>query len=219
MRVYADIEDPFGSTPESSGGEAPGSGGQPRPPRKKRLPPARKVAYSAIGAALSVVMITVAAWLPVTVAPLVLISICYNIVSEKCGIGYGIITMLVSVALGFLCSAANVAVLVLVAVVFVPYSLLCFFICRLDYKGVPRTVARMLIVAAFAALEVLIVYNIGNALITVNDYVDLSGIISFIAGGNFALGYVMVTLIAVVLFVLVDFVYVYFSRRIIAKLK
>ena len=117
MRAYADIEDPFGSAPESSGGEAPGSGGQPRPPRKKRLPPARKVAYSAIGAALSVVMITIAAWLPVTVAPLVLISICYHIVSDKCGIGYGVITMLVIAALGSLCSAANVAAPLLVAAV------------------------------------------------------------------------------------------------------
>ena len=213
---------PHPSGPEQNGSDGGGSSSPPVPPGKRsrrRMPPARKVAYSAIGAALSVVMITIAAWLPVTVAPLVLISVCYNIVAEKCGIGYGLITMVVSVALGFLCSAANIAVLVLIAVVFVPYSLLCMLIRRLDYRRVPSAIVRLIVVAAFAALEVLVVYNIGNALVGVNDYVDLSNIISFIAGGNFGIGYTMVTLLAVVLFVLVDLVYVYFCRRIVTKLK
>ena len=213
---------PHPSGPEQNGSDGGGSSSPPVPPGKRsrrRMPPARKVAYSAIGAALSVVMITIAAWLPVTVAPLVLISVCYNIVAEKCGIGYGLITMVVSVALGFLCSAANIAVLVLIAVVFVPYSLLCMLIRRLDYRRVPSAIVRLIVVAAFAALEVLVVYNIGNALVGVNDYVDLANITSFIAGGNFSIGYTMVTLLAVVLFVLVDFVYVYFCRRIVTKLK
>lgn len=213
---------PHPSGPEQNGSDGGGSSSPPVPPGKRgrrRMPPARKVAYSAIGAALSVVMITIAAWLPVTVAPLVLISVCYNIVAEKCGIGYGLITMVVSVALGFLCSAANIAVLVLIAVVFVPYSLLCMLIRRLDYRRVPSAIVRLIVVAAFAALEVLVVYNIGNALVGVNDYVDLANIISFIAGGNFGIGYTMVTLLAVVLFVLVDLVYVYFCRRIVTKLK
>ena len=64
-----------------------------------------------------------------------------------------------------------------------------------------------------------IIYNLGNALIGVNEYVDLGSVISAAAGGNFALGYAIVTLIGIFAFVLVDFVYVFLSRRIITRLK
>ena len=207
-------EDPFGpSEPEEERGEQPGRR------RRRKFPPARKLAYAAIGAALSVVMIAIAAWLPVTVAPLVLVSISWNVVAEKCGPLYGLLSMAAGVTLGFLCSAANIAMLVLVAVVFVPYSLFCMLAKRLDYRTLPKSVVRILLIAAFAALEVLIVYNLGNALVGVNDYIDIARLISAAAGGNFALGYAMITLIAVLAFVLIDFVYVYFSRRILSKLK
>lgn len=188
---------------------------------KHRLPPTRRLAYAAISAALSVVMITIAAWLPVTAAPLLITNISWNAAMEKCGFGYGLMSMIASVALGFLCSAANVAVLVLVAVVFVPYSLLCYGLSRagVDYKRALKAVLRAVIIAAFGALEVLIVFKIAGALTSVGDYVSIDGIISFIAGGNFALGYFAVTLAVMVIFILVDLIYCYFFRRVLDKLK
>lgn len=211
-----------GSTPpggNESSGEPSGEEGGPRRRRPRKLPPSRKIAYSGICTAIAVIMIAVASWLPVTVAPLVLVALSWNVVADKCGIGYAFISMAASVALGFLCSAANIAVLVLIAVAFVPYSLLCMLMRRLDYGNIFRSVVRIICVAAFAALEVLIIYNLGNALIGVNEYVYLGSVISAAAGGNFALGYAIVTLIGIFAFVLVDFVYVFLSRRIITRLK
>ena len=221
-------DDPFGEGGgsdrfgESGGGKKgdPHGGGKGRGD-KHRLPPTRRLAYAAISAALSVVMITIAAWLPVTAAPLLITNISWNAAMEKCGFGYGLMSMIASVALGFLCSAANVAVLVLVAVVLVPYSLLCYGLSRagVDYKRALKAVLRAVIIAAFGALEVLIVFKIAGALTSVGDYVSIDGIISFIAGGNFALGYFAVTLAVMVIFILVDLIYCYFFRRVLDKLK
>ena len=221
---FGDHGDPFAETDGETGDEQKktgGSRGGGRRGGKRKLPPARKTAFAAISAALAVVMITIAAWLPVTAAPLLLVSVSWNLAAEKCGIGYGIASVLASVALGFLCSAANVAVLVLVAVVFVPYSLLCTLLSRLHvgYGRVPTAVIRVLSVAAFGALEVFIVYNIAGALAGVNEYVDIGSIISFIAGGNFAAGYIGVTVAAAVIFVLVDVVYCYFFRKVLDKIQ
>ncbi len=186
------------------------------PVRRRRLRPSQKVTYSAIGAALSVVMITISAWLPVTVAPLVLISLCYNIVTERCGIGYGIATIAVSVTLGFLCSAANVVILVLLAVTFVPYSLLCMPLARFGYSR-PRDVAvRVSCVAAFACLDVFLLYKLANFIL---EYINLYEIIDRISGNNFAVGYTVLTLISVVIFIIVDVIYVFIGRRIVSKLK
>jgi len=218
--------DPFGEGGGSDRfGDDGGKKGDPHGRKgrgdKRRLPPTRRLAYAAISAALSVVMITIAAWLPVTAAPLLITNISWNAAMEKCGFGYGLMSMIASVALGFLCSAANVAVLVLVAVVFVPYSLLCYGLSRagVDYKRALKAVLRAVIIAAFGALEVLIVFKIAGALTSVGDYVSIDGIISFIAGGNFALGYFAVTLAVMVIFILVDLIYCYFFRRVLDKLK
>lgn len=214
----SDGNDPFGGDGGKKGD--PHGGGKGRGDRR-RLPPTRRLAYAAISAALAVVMITIAAWLPVTAAPLLITNISWNAAMEKCGFGYGLMSMIASVALGFLCSAANVAVLVLVAVVFVPYSLLCYGLSKacIDYKRALRAALRTVIIAAFGALEVLIVFKIAGVLTGVGDYVSIDGIISFIAGGNFALGYFAVTLAVMIIFILVDLVYCYFFRRILDKLK
>lgn len=215
--------DPFGDfgdgpTSEKQDGNEEGNRADEKgsPVHRRGLKTSQKVTYSAVGAALSVVMITIAAWLPVTVAPLVLISLCYNLVAEKCGIGYGLATMAVSVLLGFLCSAANVVVLVLLAVTFVPYSLMCMPLRRFGYKDLRGAVIRIVCVAAFACLDTFILYSLGNFIV---GYLDIGAIIERIAGGNFALGYAAVTLFAVVAFILVDVIYVFVGRRIASKLK
>ena len=205
---------------ESGPTEKDGQGEKKDPPRRRRgLPPARKTAYAAIGTALSVVMITIAAWLPVTIAPLVLVSVCWNIVADKCGTLWALLTIAASLALGFLCSALNVVVLALVAVAFVPYSLLCMLLRRFVYGGVRHTVVRIVCVSALAALEVLALYFVCGALAGAADYADIAGLAETLGAGNFALGYAMLTLVAVVIFVLVDFMYVRFVRALVGKLK
>ncbi len=189
---------------------------KPHPKRKIRnLTDGRKLAYSSTAAAISIVMTVLTCYLPITVAPLVMISLCYNIVMERCGLSYGIMTIVTSVGLGFLCSAANIAVLLMVAVVFVPYSLICAAIRKFDYSTIKTACLRIAVVSVFAALDVLFVFLLGAL---VADYADIASLISRI-GNNFALGYIFVTLIAVLLFVCIDWLFVRLSKTIVKRLK
>lgn len=216
MTTPPDDFDPFGDIPES-GKEAPPPERKPERPRKKRSASrSRRVAYAAVGTAISVVMMVLTCYLPLTVAPLVMISLCYNVVTDKCGVGYGIMTVLASVGLGFLCCAANVAVLLIVVIVFVPYSALCLLLgrLRLDYGGVRKALIRGVSIAAFAALEVLFIYLLGGI---VADFIDLAGLMSAI--GSLAVGYVVVTLLAIVVFLCIDFLFIAMGRQITRRLK
>ena len=217
--------DPFGTSeaPESGRNDADGApAGEPKtppePPRRKkkrRLSSGRKIAYAAVGTAIAVVMMVLTCYLPITVAPLVMISLCYNIVSDKCGLGYGIMTILASVGLGFLCCMGNLGVMLVVVVVFVPYSLLCLPLKRLDYSSLKKAFIRIAVIAVFAALAVLFVFLLGA---NVAGYIDLGALMSDI-GGSFAIGYIVVTLAAIILFVCVDLLFINVGKQIVRKLK
>ncbi len=200
--------DPYGKIPDA----------EPEPkasPKKKKVSPGRKIAYSAVGTALSLIMIALTCYLPLTAAPLVMISLSFNIVTEKCGLGYGIMCMLASVGLGFVICIGAIGVMLIVVVVFVPYSLLCVFLRKLDYSSVKKALLRMPIIAAFAALETFFVWLLGSVVV---GYVDITGIIQRI-GGAFAAGYIVVTLIAVLIFEAIDWMFVTFGKAIVKKLK
>ena len=216
--------DPFGESERKEGqkGDGASAGGpqelSPGPPRRKKkrkLSNGRKISYAAVGTAIAVVMMVLTCYLPVTVAPLVMISLCYNIVSEKCGLGYGILTILASVGLGFLCCIGSIGVMIVVVVVFVPYSLLCLPMKRLDYSSVKKAAIRIVIIAAFAALAVQFVFLLGA---NVAGYIDLAALMSDI-GGSFAIGYIVVTLVAVILFVCIDLLFINVGKQIVKKLK
>lgn len=210
--------DPFGDDPvpepQPRDSEPPEPERKPEKKKKRRLSQARKITYSATAAAIAMVMMILTCYLPLTVAPLVMISLCYNVVIDRCGFGYGIMTMLVSVGLGFLCCAANVGVLLIVAVVFVPYSFVCVPLKKLDYSGLKKALVRIAVITVFAALEVLFVFLLGNL---VTDYIDIAGMIESI--GNFAAGYIVVTIVAVILFVCVDVLFVMLGKQAARVLK
>lgn len=209
--------DPFDEFPSDSdsGQNDPQNAREKPKKKKKKASPGRKIAYTAVGTALSLVMIALTCYLPLTVAPLVMISLCYNIVAEKCGAGYGIMCMLASVGLGFVVCIGAIGVMLIVVVVFVPYSILCMFIRKLDYSSVKKALIRIAIIASFGALETFFVYLLGAL---VMNYVDMGEIIGKISG-SFAWGYVAITGIVVVLFMAIDWMFVTFGKFIVGKLK
>ncbi len=124
-------------------------------------------------------------------------------------------TIIASVGLGFLCSAANIAVLFIIAIVFVPYSLICAAIRRFDYSTVKSACVRIVVISAVAALDVLFIYLLGGF---VANYADITSLISRI-GNSFALGYILVTLVAVLLFLCIDWLFIRLGKIIVKKLK
>ena len=211
--------DPFDDFPDSpeNNGEPNGNKGKDIEPKrkKKKASPGRKIAYTAVGTALSLIMIAMTCYLPLTVAPLVMISLCYNIVADKCGIGYGVLCMLASVGLGFVICIGAIGVMLIVVVVFVPYSIICVFLRKFDYSSIKYALIRIGIIAVFAALETFFVYLLGSLGV---GYVDFGAIIDKV-GGAFAVGYLVITLIVIVLFIAIDWMFVTFGKIIVKKLK
>ncbi len=215
---FANLPDPEsgGASPEPQGGQGAEQGKKGRP--KKKVSPARKIAYTAVGTALALAMIALTCYVPVvTIAPLIMISVSYNIVADKCGIGYGIVCMLASVGLGFLVCIGAIGVMLIVLVVFVPYSALCFLIRPLGYTSVGKGAARAGIVAAFGALETFFVWLLGSLVFT---YVNIGEMIDkLMQGGSFAAGYLIITVIAMIIFIAVDIMYMTFGQMVVKKLK
>lgn len=206
--------DPFGQDPKESDINSDKLPERKSPKKQKSM--GRKIAYSAVGSALSVIMMVLTCYFPViTVLPLIMISLSFNVVMERCGIGYGIMTMLVSVGLGFLACGANVAVLLIVAIVFVPYSLICFAIKKIGYDSIKNVIIRVGIMIAFASLILMIIYFLAGMLISYIDVVRLIGLL----GSNFALGYIIINIILVVAIILIDFAFLNAGKIIAKKLK
>lgn len=176
------------------------------------------MAYSAVGTALSLVMIFLTAYVPVlTVAPLVVAALAWNVVIDKCGIGYGIVSMVAAVGLGFLTAiGAGFGVMIVVGIVFVPYSLIAYFMKNLTYDKPLKVVIRLLILAAFASLAFMGLFFTADAILA---YVNIIQIIDNISGGNVGIGYFVLNLLAVVLVIGIDYVYLYMRRYILKRLK
>lgn len=180
--------------------------------------PSRNIAYSAVAAALSLVMITLTAYVPMlTVAPLIVCALAWNVVIDKCGIGYGIVAMAASVGLGFLTvMGAGFAVMIVVGIVFVPYSLVAYFMKSLTYEKVWKVLTRIGILIVFASLAFMCLYFTADAIMA---FVNISQIIENISGGNFAVGYFVLNLIAVVIIVGIDYIFLYMRAYIVKRLK
>ena len=178
----------------------------------------RKTAYSAVATALSLAMIFLTAFVPVmTVAPLLVTALAWNVVLDKCGVGYGLLTMVATIGLGFLTVlGAGYAVMIIIGVVFVPYSLLAYFIKPLTYDKVWTVAVRLVIMAVFASVALVCLYFTADFIMS---YIKLASLMSTLGGGNFAVGYLIVNLIAVAAVIGIDFMYLTLRAYIIKRLK
>lgn len=178
----------------------------------------RNAAYSAVAAALSLVMIFLTAYVPVlTVAPLVVCALAWNVVIDKCGVKYGIASMLASVGLGFLTVlGAGFGVMIIVGIVFVPYSLLAYFMKPLTYDKVWKILTRLGTLIVFASLIFICLYFTADAII---GFIDITRIIDNISGGNFWAGYLVLNLIAVAAVIGIDYIFLYMRAYIVKRLK
>lgn len=214
MKENRDI-DPFFDEPE----QKTETENQPPPPKarpiRRRLSTARAISFTAMFTAISIVMMVLTCYLPLTIAPLVVISLCYNLAYEKCGIAYGVMCMIASVGLGFLCCSANLGILLIVTIVFVPYSALSLFMKKLDYSTLFKGAIRVIIVASFSALEVLFIYLLSAQ---VASFIDINGIIAYLRL-DLAVGYLVITLIAMAIFVCVDLLFMRLTKEIAKKIK
>ena len=123
-----------------------------------------------MGAAVSAVCVflTNFGWLKVSL--LMFAALCYFIVCVKCGIGYGIADIFVSMLVAFFALGITPlsSAFLLNALIFAPFSLLCYFIRKLYYTKWQTAVLRLVIMAAFANLSLVGVWFTAKWITTID---------------------------------------------------
>lgn len=173
--------------------------------------PARKVAYSAAAAAIATLSAIAAVYLPLSIAPLVLSSFCFYIAFIKCGPVYGGVAVAATLLIAFFAGGGLNVTFVMLAVIFVPYSIAAFFMKKLSYRKPVQALLRVLITAAVINLTFMCVYFIVV-------YVAMGGI-DVIGAMNKVGGYAVLALIATAIAVITDFLFTQLASLLMKYLK
>lgn len=174
-----------------------------------QLKPSKKIAYSAVAAAIAVVASVITVFLPVKVMPLVLASFCFFLALVKCGVVYGLLTAAATVLITFLAGGLSTS-LIFLCVTFVPYSLICLLMRRFDYKKWSSALIRAAAAIVFINLSFAAVYFIAK-------YVVLDGFDVLAAVGK--AGYLIAALLVSAVAVLTDFLFVQCDAVITPKIR
>ncbi|MDR0426253.1 MAG: hypothetical protein LBH24_03685 [Clostridiales bacterium] len=168
----------------------------------------RKITYSAVFTAIACIFMALSHLTPATVTMLVIPALCFYLALKKCGVGYGLVTVGIS-----LLTAAAIdgfvpcASLLIAALVFVPYSLVAFLLQKLSYRVWWQGLVRVLICAAlFAAASTALVFLVDLVLDT-----TLGALIT-------RFRFVVIPLIAAVTLPF-DFFFLYVAERVYTLLK
>ena len=118
----------------------------------------KNITYSAICVALSVVSIILSRYTPAQVVPLALSSLCVYIAFKKCGVIYGALSVIATVAIAFFLCGISITFVFLCAL-FMPYSIIAFLMQKLSYKVMWQAGIRILVSSVlFCVVFFLIIY-------------------------------------------------------------
>ena len=173
----------------------------------KRDKSTKKIAYSAVLVAISVVVVLISAFTPMQIVPLVFVSLAIYIAFARLGIGYGIITAVATTALTFFIAGLNATFFCLV-ILFLPYALLASAMQKLSYKVLWQAIVRLVLTAllfggAFFALTALVDIVAGTSILSVIEKI----------------GKWITALLVVIATLPVDFFFTYIANRIIRFMK
>ena len=115
----------------------------------------RKITYTAVCVAIAVISVLLSQFSPARIVPLILCSLAFYVAFARCGIVYGVISVIAGVAICFFISGINATFLFL-CVVFAPYSILAFCMRKLSYKVTWQLVIRLVVSAVFFAVAFIV---------------------------------------------------------------
>jgi hypothetical protein len=170
--------------------------------RRKSL----QIAVAAVGVAIAGPCIILTNLLPLSVTLLTVAAVCYYIVFDKAGILFGFLAMAAASGISFLGGVGSAQILNLV--LFVPYSVLAYFMRKAKFGNVKHMLIRALAVAAFANIAFIALFF-------------LAGVIIQLPVGEFVgtAGYALVTVLFTFLMIAVDIMFSQFCKFICGKIK
>lgn len=157
----------------------------------------RKIAYAGTTAALAVVCMALSVFLPLKTTPLLVATLCFIVAFSKSGLVYGLLSVAATLLCAFFMGGINTTFL-FTAVLFAPYSLLCFFLNKLDYGKKRNLFVRGAAAALFVnAAAALLLFVLSRYIL---DY-DLTALKDKIGG------YWVLVLILTLFTVVIDYVF------------
>lgn len=120
----------------------------------------RKITYSAVFSAISCLFMVLSHATPATVTLLVVPAVCFYLCLKKCGFGYGLITIGLSLFISLLIDGfVPCASFLFAALYFAPYAVIAFFLQKLTYAVPWQAVLRVVLFGVFfAGMTVLIIF-------------------------------------------------------------
>lgn len=167
----------------------------------------RKITYSAVATTLSIVAMALTLVLPLKISLLLVCSVCYYLILEKCKLVYGLLTIAASLLIMFFIGGFS-SPFILNAIIFAPYSILAYYIKRFRHNKAATCAIREVIVVAFANLALMGVFFLMK-------YVsfDIAGVISNLGG------YWVLAIIISVFAIVFDFLFVQIEFRLCQVIK
>lgn len=175
--------------------------------------------------AISVVFVALAVYTPLSFSALTVVAVCYYMALDKAGVVYGILTIVASILLSLL---FGLSVFVVINIVlFVPYSVLAYFIRGLSYSSssddsssnnlasainIKASLIRVAIVMLFGCVEFILSYFIVVKFF--GDAFTGTYIYSYIANS----GYIICLIAFSVVVVVVDIAFAFFVKFLSAKI-
>lgn len=170
----------------------------------------RKITYSAVGAAIAAILVVLTnfGWLKVSL--LMGAALSYYIVMDKCGVWYGLATVLVSLIVAVsLGGVMSFSAFILDGLIFAPFAVLSYFIRKLYYTNWKTALLRLGIMIVFANLSLCAVWFTAEWITTVKI-----GYICSRLGG-----YPILALVFTAMALVFDFLFNQLSYRVVKLIK
>lgn len=173
---------------------------------------AKKITTAAVSTALAVVFCVMAAYLPLSFMPLYFAAFCLYIAYKRANFVYGLLATAAAIGLTFLMSGLS-GTFFMLAVMFAPYAIYAFFMDRFDYVTVKNGIIRAVAGLVFFNVCLFLVYLTATQLVAFIANIDIAGWAAKVGG------YAVLAVIGSVLFLPLDFMFVFFSKMILKRIK
>ena len=137
----------------------------------------KKIAYCGACVAISQIGVLISAFTPMQIVPLILVSLALYVAFRRCGLVYGIISLVACIGLTFAISGLRLT-FIFTALFFAPYALVAYATYKIGYQSVKCALVRIVVsgvtfLTSFLIIVLLFDVIAGTAISTIISKIGL----------------------------------------------
>ena len=172
----------------------------------------KKLTYTAVSTAIAVIALTISAFTPVLLIPVLIVALCFFI-AFQCSIVHGFLAVAATLTLAFFIAGGSVLTptFIFASILASPYAIIAHFIKRLDYsKKKPALIRASIAIVFFNIMFALIVFIISQFLGEFLFNADLNFIFNRL--GGIVWGYLILAVLGTALMIFYDITFILAAR-------